>query len=194
MSQEHIAILESKVRELNQKRYRLQLALEQSVKQKHLLHESLKISVEGVEAALAGKDMDQLPDFEGWLKSAHAALAMSCNTHTAPIVKRAHIPSPDKLWFVYCPENGFTYHTTKDEAIEYGADEIREHLDCDNGWSENVDEVIVGKVVLKSTQYEVRRRPEVLDEEGCDEDGQYWDSDWDYICNYKLLPIGESES
>lgn len=194
MSQEQIAKLESKVRELNRERYRLQHELEQSVKQKHLLHESLRICVDAVDTILAGKDLDQLPDFGDWLKSAHAALAMSCNTHPAPIVKRAYIPSPDKLWFVYCPENGFTYHTTEDEAIEDGADSIREHLDCDNGWSENVDEVIVGKVVLKSTQCEVRRRPEVLDEEGYDEDGQYWDADFDCICNYKLLPIGESES
>lgn len=186
MSQEQIEKLESKVRDLNRERYRLQHELDKSARQKHALHEAL-IEVKGViEFSGSGHLLAVM--------IANKALAASSNTHPAPVTKRPHYPSPDKLWFVYCPENGFTYHTTEDEAIEDGADAIREHLDCDNGWSENVDEVIVGKVVLKSTQCEVRRRPEVLDEEGCDEDGQYWDSDWDCICNYKLLPIGESES
>lgn len=28
-----------------------------------------------------------------------------------------------------------------------------------------------------------------LDEEGCDGEGEYWDSEWEYKCNYKLAPV-----
>jgi hypothetical protein len=93
-------------------------------------------------------------------------------------------PSPDKPWFAHCPDNGFEFFATEGEALEAGAEFIQSWLD--DGWAEEVRDVFVGKAIHVSTQCDRVDRPDNLDEDGIDDEGRYWDPDWDYVCNYRL--------
>ncbi len=93
-------------------------------------------------------------------------------------------------YFVHDPEgDGFTYFTTEKERDEFASEAIQEYLD--DGWSEEVTYVVTGVITHRAAQTDLVHRPcnDELDEEGMDEDGVCWDADWDYICNYKLLPL-----
>lgn len=95
-------------------------------------------------------------------------------------------------YFVYDPEgDGFAYFATEEERDKYAKDAIAEYLD--DGWMEEVVNVIAGKLTHRATQVDKINRPPDSDfnEEGFDSDGIAWDSEWDYICNYELRPLGE---
>lgn len=90
-----------------------------------------------------------------------------------------------KEWFSYSNDNGFEYFETELEAKESAESEIQGYLQ--DGWSEEVTSVIVGKVTAKATQTNREDRPDdsELDEDGCDSDGYSWE-DFEYRCNYEL--------
>jgi hypothetical protein len=58
------------------------------------------------------------------------------------------------------------------------------------GWNEEVENIIVGKITGASAKVDVTIRPTDLDEDNCDDEGVYWDSDHDYTCNYEIKPVG----
>ena len=93
-----------------------------------------------------------------------------------------------KRYFVNDPEGyGFEEFDNPKERDEFAESCIQNYLqDC---WDEQVTNVVVGEVTHQATQVDRRERPEEIDEEGCDGEGTYWDDDWLYTCNYKLLPI-----
>lgn len=62
-------------------------------------------------------------------------------------------------------------------------------LSLDEFWSEDVDRICYGRVTHAATQVNRSDRPESLDEEGYDEDGEYWPADCEFKCNYELLPL-----
>ncbi len=98
-------------------------------------------------------------------------------------------PTADKPWFSYSPDGDFLFFSTEEEAKEHAEGEIPDY--CQDTWDEEVEGVLVGRVSLVATQTDLQHRPpeDQLDDDGCDEDGNYWDDGVDYRCDYKLLPL-----
>ena len=89
-------------------------------------------------------------------------------------------------YFVYDPENGFETFATKEECEKEANELIRNYLQ--DAWDEACENVVSGTITHKTTQIDREERPDKLDEEGCDEGGQYW-GDVEYRCDYKLKPV-----
>ena len=99
-----------------------------------------------------------------------------------------YTPSSEYRFFYHDPgDDGFVYFRTKEERDVMAQSAIDEYLN--DGWSEDVEGVTVGEVTGMSTKVDVVKKPVSLDEENCDENGEWWDSDWDYKCNYRIKPI-----
>ncbi|MDK2679256.1 hypothetical protein ABMX64_20045 [Vibrio vulnificus] len=107
------------------------------------------------------------------------------------MAQKTYNPSPEKPWYCFDGDDK-TYYETEELAIEAAKDAIVGHLD--EFWSEEVGRVQVGKVTQVTIQTDKRERPDDIDEEGCDQNGEYW-GDCDYKCNYITMPlITDSES
>lgn len=100
-----------------------------------------------------------------------------------------------KPWLAYCPDNGIVAFETEEEATAQAEEFIEAWLDADTGWDELVDQVFVGRAIQISSQVDRVDRPDdsEIDEDGSDEDGHYWGGDYEYFCNYKLLPVAIAE-
>lgn len=100
----------------------------------------------------------------------------------------------DTPYFVYDPEgSGLTYFETIEQRDAYAAECVEDYLESYDGWSsEEVTNVVAGVVTRSAQQVDRIDRPDDIDEEGIDGEGRYWDSDWDYVCNYKMLPVEDS--
>lgn len=97
-------------------------------------------------------------------------------------------PSAEFRFFLYEPEGDeFTYFSSPEDRDEYAKGAIAGYLD--DGWIEDVEQVIAGEITHTTQQTQRVERPAEIDEDGHDQDGNYWDSDWDYKCHYELLPI-----
>ena len=93
-------------------------------------------------------------------------------------------------YFVYCPNSGFEkFNNTKDRD-DHAEDCIQGYLD--DTWDEEVAEVCSGIITHNATQTDLTKRPDDIDEDGCDGLGAYW-AEWDYTCNYELLPVGSTK-
>ena len=93
-------------------------------------------------------------------------------------------------FFVYCPNLGFEAFETLDDALDAANERIQEYLD--DGWSEDVTSVCAGKITHKSKMCDQVYPVGEIDEDGLDEEGIYWDPDWGYKCNYKMMPTEPS--
>lgn len=101
----------------------------------------------------------------------------------------------EKPWFAYSG-NGILAFKTEAEATAQAEEFIEDWLDPDTGWDELVDQVFVGRAIQISSQVDRIDRPDEseIDEDGCDEDEHYWGGDYEYFCNYKLLPALNEEA
>ena len=91
-------------------------------------------------------------------------------------------------YFSYCPEDGFDTHETLEDALLNANGIIPNYLD--EGWSEDVTGVFVGTITHRATMCDKVERAGEVDEDGYDTKGEHWaDPDWDYKCNYKMLPV-----
>jgi len=73
-----------------------------------------------------------------------------------------------------------------EERDAYAKECIQSYLD--DWWNESVSRIVAGVLTHRVKQTDREERPDTLDEDGCDEDGYAW-GDYDYSCNYELLPI-----
>lgn len=103
-------------------------------------------------------------------------------------------PDLEHPWFFYDPcGHPFEYFATEAEALQAAADAIPEHMD--DGWSEEVCQIMVGRVSYECLRTNVRDRPDEadLDEDGWDADGINWLSDHlrdcDHVCDYEMKPL-----
>ena len=97
----------------------------------------------------------------------------------------------DKRYFVYDPEgDGMAYFDTMERAHAYAEECIQAYLDGDE-WPDTVKAVTAGVVTHAAQEINRVDRPadDEIDEDGLDPEGNYWDPDWPYVCNYALLPI-----
>jgi hypothetical protein len=95
-----------------------------------------------------------------------------------------------KTHFVYDPEvNGFAEYETQEEALKAASERINDYLDISDGWSEEVRQVVVGTITHRATKTNVCKKVGEVDEDGCDESGQEWLSEFDETCDYEMLPV-----
>lgn len=91
-------------------------------------------------------------------------------------------------FFIYDPAGfGFKYYQTTEDRDKDQGNVIQAYLD--DGWDEEVENVVAGEVTHTCQKINIEHRPEKLDEDGHDEDGNYWAAEWDYKCNYDLVPV-----
>ena len=94
------------------------------------------------------------------------------------------------LFFVHCPESGFDCFLTLDAALDEANERIQGYLG--DAWSEEVTGVCVGKITHRAKMCDQVFPDGEIDEDGIDEAGEYWDSDIDCKCNYKMLPAEQN--
>ena len=98
--------------------------------------------------------------------------------------------SPNRPYFFFDPEaQGFEYFATEKERDEAAESAIQAYLD--DGWSEEVTNVLAGVLTHTSEQFDLKTRPAELDEDEMDAEGNDWSHIFDCICNYKLFPLSE---
>jgi hypothetical protein len=98
-----------------------------------------------------------------------------------------HSPDAEFRFFVFDPnDSDFTYYRSAEDR-DKGADQVIQSY-LDDGWDEMVEQVVAGEMTHFCGQTQREDRPEVLDENDCDGEGKYW-GEWDYTCNYDLLPL-----
>lgn len=95
------------------------------------------------------------------------------------------------LFFVHCPESGLEFHETLDDALADASNTIQNYLDGDV-WREEVTGVCVGEITHRAKMCDQVFPDGEIDEDGFDESGWLWDPDWEYKCNYKMLPVEQS--
>lgn len=93
-------------------------------------------------------------------------------------------------YFSYCPEDGFDTHETLDSALDDANERITNYLD--EGWSEDVTSVCVGKITHRAQMCDQVFREGNVDEDGLDESGDWWDPDWEYKCSYKVMRVEQN--
>lgn len=107
----------------------------------------------------------------------------------AGVSKQFHPDAGHRFFFYDQEGDGFLYFSTTEERDAAAAEAIE--LYCDDGWSEEVENVVAGEITHAATKCNVRTRPkpEDLDDEGFDKDGNSWPPEWDEICSYELRPL-----
>lgn len=99
----------------------------------------------------------------------------------------------EKPYFVLDPEgDGITYFETTEDRDKFAEECVRQYID--DTWSEEVVYVVAGVITHSAQEVDRQDRPTELDEDGLDESGEYWDSDCEYKCNFKMLPVGSGEA
>ena len=103
-------------------------------------------------------------------------------------VDKKYNAESDYPYFYYDPEgDGFVYFKTEKMRNEWANDAIQQYLD--EGWDEQVTNVVCGKVTGQATMVDVKTRDGEVNEDDVDESGESWLSEWDYKCNYTLKPL-----
>lgn len=105
-------------------------------------------------------------------------------------------PDKDYRFFLLDPINSeLTYFKTVEERDAAAHDLIMEHLD--DGWSEDVDQIVAGQVTHHTVRRDVVICPKQEDYD-TDEDyeealGEYGSDEHAFTCNYKLAPLEEAD-
>lgn len=99
-------------------------------------------------------------------------------------------PHPEYPFWLYSPEcDGVTFWRTAKERDDYAKKDIDTYLDG-NEWLEEVEGICAGVCTHRVEACDVIKPVGVIDEDGCDEVGEYWPSDFVASkCNYALMPI-----
>ncbi len=100
-------------------------------------------------------------------------------------------PSRECPYFVCDPGgDGFSYFPTEDERDDFAESCIQAYLD--DGWDEEVENVVAGVMTHFAKQVDRVDRPpqSEIDEEGFDGEGNDWGNDFTFLCRYELLPLG----
>jgi hypothetical protein len=99
-------------------------------------------------------------------------------------------PSADCPYFVFDSlGDGFMYFETENLRDAYAKIVIASYLN--DGWDEEVTDVVAGKLTHTTIMTDKVDRPDNIDEDDYDQSGTYWDPDWSYMCNYELTDMQE---
>lgn len=92
-------------------------------------------------------------------------------------------------YFVYDPDGeGLETFATIEER-DKAAEEIIDIYKEDGEWCDSVMDIITGVIAKKSKQGNCVYRPDVLDSNGCDENGNYWPKGIRFMCDFKMTAI-----
>lgn len=111
---------------------------------------------------------------------------------TAEKIASSDTPSAEFRYFIFDPQNGdFAYFRTAEDRDAAADWIIQSYLD--DGWDEEVENVIAGEVTHTCEKVNVADRPpeDEIDGEGHDQNGDYWAEEWGYKCNYELKPFAQ---
>ena len=99
-------------------------------------------------------------------------------------------PSATHLYGLYDPNGeGVTFHESQESRDAYAKEVIEGYLD-DDLWSDEVTEIYAFDVTHRATAVDVVERKGELDEDGYDENDEYWsDNDVECKCGYQLKPF-----
>lgn len=113
---------------------------------------------------------------------------------TAAKIASSDTPSAEFRYFIFDPQNGdFAYFRTAEDRDAAADGIIQSYLD--DGWDEEVENVIAGEVTHTCETVNVKNRPPVdeIDGEGVDGEGDYWAEEWACKCDYGLKPLAQLE-
>ena len=111
------------------------------------------------------------------------------NPRTMTNTNRPYSPSPEYRYFLYDPNDGHTFYRTPEEREIAAKSLIKDYL-VDGEWSEQVVDIYAGEATHSVSEVERIDKVGELDEDGYDENGEYWvDDDVDCKCNYDLCPL-----
>lgn len=105
-------------------------------------------------------------------------------------------PTPEFRFFLYDPEgDGMRFYRSVEDRDADAQEAIAGYLD--DGWSEEVKNVVAGEITHHTVPRNVQRRPQREDfateaehEEALSEGNFSW-NDFDYTCDYSLAPIAD---
>ena len=106
------------------------------------------------------------------------------------ILKTKKDPDAEHPYFVYDSQgDGFMYFQSESCRDDHARDVISSYMN--DGWDEEVVNIVAGKLTHTTLMTKKVDRPDAIDEDGWDQDGQYWDDDWSYRCDYELLKLSQ---
>ncbi|MEI7673423.1 MAG: hypothetical protein ACOYOS_21870 [Syntrophales bacterium] len=103
-----------------------------------------------------------------------------------------HNPSAEYRFFLFDPEgDGTIFFRSESDRDTRAKEAIDEYKSDGEGWAEDVKFVCTGAVTHVMTKVNITKRPppEEIDEDGHDDEGNWW-GDWEEMCNYELVGIG----
>lgn len=99
-------------------------------------------------------------------------------------------PSAEFRFFYFDPQgDGFLYFRTTEDRDGWANDAINDY--CEETWDDEVTNVLAGELTHTTEMLWRKERPDNLDEDGIDDDGQCWSSDFDYMCAFGLVPLDQ---
>ncbi len=87
------------------------------------------------------------------------------------------------------PENGIWFYSNEEQRDKEAVEAIRGYLDPVDGWNEDVADISVGVVTGSAVQVDVVHPIGPIDEDGCDENSEYWGDGFEYKCGYAIKPV-----
>lgn len=110
------------------------------------------------------------------------------NTREINGVTAAYSPSQEFRFFLYDPEGfDFLYFRSPEDRNKAAEEVISAYLD--DAWSEEVEQVIAGEITHTCEKINIVQRPDEVDDDGIDGEGDFWAEEWDYKCDYGLIPV-----
>lgn len=109
-------------------------------------------------------------------------------------IEKSFNPSAEFRFFIFDAMDGyFIYFKTAEDRDKASDGIIQGYLD--DGWDEMVEQVVAGEITHTCAKIDIVVRPpeDEIDEDGHDQDGNYWGEEWDCKCNYTLAPIGSGQ-
>lgn len=104
-------------------------------------------------------------------------------------VQASKQPTAKFRFFIHDPEGHFFLYfrnaADRDEALPTIIDNYR----ADDGWNDEVKNIMAGEVSSVCQQTDFQARPEQINENGRDENGTYWQEGWKYICDYEMVDV-----
>ena len=91
--------------------------------------------------------------------------------------------------FGLCDQNweGLTFHKTAEDRDAHAKKVIKEYISSEGEWCDDVAGVFAFFVTHVATATNIKEKRGKLDDDGYDEEGNYWQStEFDYTCNYEL--------
>lgn len=104
-------------------------------------------------------------------------------------VQASVFPTPEFRFFIYDPQGyDFIYFRSPEDRATAIPTIIASYR-ADDGWDDEVENVVAGEITHTCEKTDLQLRPDQVDEDGLDEEGNYWAESWAYRCDYDLFEL-----